>query len=150
MPTRALCLEHNVGITFLSQVGVHEPTLARAVLGSRSDAVIALIDQVLKLNAALLEHATDRPRAALRSFLVLAKDQEQRALVLPAVRQRILNRLENACDLVLPGTTGTTSMWPMNITGLRAGSEPASVTNSEWPMSSTSPAANTRGQACCI
>lgn len=122
---------------------MHEPTLARAVLGSRSDAVIALIDQVLKLNAALLEHATDRPRAALRSFLVLAKGQEQRALVLPAVRQRILNRLENACDLVLhvdsaatpdvgivhvpakgacvqsasvPGTTGTTSMWPMNIT----------------------------------
>lgn len=101
MPARALCLEHNVGITLLSQVGVHEPTPARAVLGSRNDAVVTLVDQVLKFNTALLEHATDRPRAVLRGLLILAKSQQQGALVLPTVRQRILNRLENACDLIL-------------------------------------------------
>ena len=101
MSTRALCLEHNVGITFLSQVGVHEPTLARAVLGSRNDAVVALVNQVLKLNAALLERAADGTCAVLRRLLVLAKGQEQCALVLPTVRQRILDSLENACDLVL-------------------------------------------------
>lgn len=116
---------------------MHEPVLARAVLGSRNDAVVALVDQVLKLNAALLERAADGACAVLRSLLVLAKGQEQRALVLPTVCQRILNRLENACDLVfhidsaatpnvgvvympakgayvqsssVPGTTGTTSM----------------------------------------
>ena len=101
MPARTLCLEHNVGITFLSQVGVHEPTLARAVLGSRSDAVIALVDQVLKLNAALLERAANGACAVLRGFLVLAKGEQQRTLVLPTVRQCILNSFENACDLVL-------------------------------------------------
>ena len=100
MSTRALCLEHNVGITFLSQVGVHEPTLARAVLGSRNDAVVALVDQVLKLNAAPLERTANGACSVLRSLLVLAKGQEQRALVLPTVRQRILDSLENACDLV--------------------------------------------------
>ena len=101
MPTLTLRLEHDIGIALLRKVGVHKPALARAVLGSRNDAVITLVDQVFKFNTALLEHATDRPRAVLRGFLVLAKGQEQRALVLPAMRQRILNRLENACDLVL-------------------------------------------------
>ena len=100
MPALTLRLEHDIGIALLGKVGVHEPVLARAVLGSRNDAVVALVDQVLKLNAALLEHATDGACAVLRSLLVLAKGQEQRALVLPTVRQRILNRLENACDLV--------------------------------------------------
>ena len=79
---------------------MHKPALARAVLGSRNDAVVTLVDQVLKLNAALLERAADGACAALRSLLVLAKGQEQRALVLPTVRQRILDSLENACDLV--------------------------------------------------
>ena len=79
---------------------MHKPALARAVLGSRNDAVVALVDQVLKLNAALFEHAADGTRTELRGFLVLAKSQQQGALVLPAVCERILNRLENACDLV--------------------------------------------------
>lgn len=79
---------------------MHKPALARAVLGSRNDTVVTLVDQVFKFNTALLEHATDRPRAVLRGFLVLAKSQQQRTLVLPTVRQRILNRLENTCDLV--------------------------------------------------
>ena len=79
---------------------MHEPVLARAVLGSRNDAVVALVDQVLKLNAALLERAADGTCAVLRGFLVLAKGEQQGTLVLPAVRERILNRLENACDLV--------------------------------------------------
>ena len=100
MSTHTLCLEHNVGIALLREVGVHEPTLARAVLSSRNNTVVALVDQVLKLNAALLEHAADGACAVLRSLLVLAKGEQQGALVLPAVRQRILNRLENACDLV--------------------------------------------------
>ena len=101
MPTRALCLEHNVGITLLSQVGVHEPTLARVVLGSRNNTVVTLVDQIFKFSTALLEHAADSSSAVLRGFLVLAKGEQQRTLVLPAVRQRILNRLENACDLIL-------------------------------------------------
>lgn len=79
---------------------MHKPALARAVLGSRNNTVVTLVDQVFKFNTALLEHATDGTCAVLRSLLVLAKGQEQRALVLPTVRQRILNRLENACDLV--------------------------------------------------
>ena len=80
---------------------MHKPALARAVLGSRNDTVVALVDQVLKLNAALLERAADGACAALRSLLVLAKSQQQGALMLPTVRQRILDGLENACDLVL-------------------------------------------------
>ena len=101
MPALALRPEHDIGIALLREVGVHEPTLARAVLGSRNDAVVALVDQVLKLNAALLERAANGACTVLRGFLVLAKGQEQRALVLPTVRQRILDSLENACDLVL-------------------------------------------------
>ena len=101
MSTRALCLEHDIGVALLGKVGMHKPALARAVLGSRNDAVVALVDQVLKLNAALLEHAADGACAVLRSLLVLAKGQQQRALVLPTVRQRILDSLENTCDLVL-------------------------------------------------
>ena len=100
MPAFTLRLEHDIGIALLREIGMHKPALARAVLGSRNDAVVALVDQVLKLNAALLEHAADGARAVLRSLLVLAKGEQQGALVLPAVRQRILNRLENACDLV--------------------------------------------------
>ena len=79
---------------------MHKPALARAVLGSRNNTVVTLVDQVFKFNTALLEHATDRPRAVLRGFLVLTKGDQQGTSVLPAVRQRILNRLENACDLV--------------------------------------------------
>ncbi len=41
-------------------------------------------------------------------------------------------------------------MWPMSMTGLRAESEPPSVTNSEWSIARPRPPANTRGQACCI
>ena len=100
MPALTLRLEHNIGVALLREVGMHKPALARAVLGSWNDAVVTLVDQVLKLNAALLERAADGACAVLRSLLVLAKGQEQRALVLPTVRQRILNRLENACDLV--------------------------------------------------
>ena len=100
MPALALRLEHNIGVALLGKVGMHKPALARAVLGSRNDTVVTLVDQVFKFNTALLEHATDRPRAVLRGFLVLAKSQQQRTLVLPTVRQRILNRLENARDLV--------------------------------------------------
>ena len=100
MPALTLRLEHNIGVALLGKVGMHKPALARAVLGSRNDAVVTLVDQVLKLNAALLERAADGACAVLRSLLVLAKGQEQRALVPPTVRQRILNRLENACDLV--------------------------------------------------
>ena len=100
MSTLTLRLEHDIGIALLREVGVHEPTLARAVLGIRNDAVVALVDQVFKFNAAFLEHAADCSRAVLRGFLVLAKSEQQGTLVLPAVRQRILNRLENACDLV--------------------------------------------------
>ena len=101
MPALTLRLEHDVGVALLGKVGMHKPALARAVLGSRNNTVVALVDQVFKFNAAFLEHAADCSRAVLRSFLVLAKGEQQRALVLPAVRQRILNRLENACDLVL-------------------------------------------------
>ena len=101
MPALALRLEHDIGVALLGKVGMHKPALARAVLGSRNNTVVTLVDQVFKFNTALLEHATDRPRAVLRGFLVLAKSQQQGALVLPAVHQRILNRLENACDLVL-------------------------------------------------
>lgn len=101
MSTRALCLEHDIGVAFLSQVGVHEPALACAVLGSRNNTVVTLVDQVFKFNAAFLERAADGACAVLRSLLVLAKGQEQRALVLPTVRQRILDSLENAYDLVL-------------------------------------------------
>ena len=53
MPALTLRLEHDIGIALLGKVGVHEPVLARAVLGSRNDAVVALVDQVLKLNAGL-------------------------------------------------------------------------------------------------
>ena len=101
MTTLTLRLEHDIGIALLREVGVHEPTLARAVLGIRNDAVVALVDQELELNTALLERAADGACTVLRCLLVLAKGQEQRALVLPTVRQRILDSLENACDLVL-------------------------------------------------
>ena len=47
------------------------------------------------------ERTADGACAALRRLLVLAKGQEQRPLVLPTVRQRKLDSLENACDLVL-------------------------------------------------
>ena len=63
-------------------------------------ALVILVDQVLKLNAALLEHAANGTRAALRGLLILAKGQQQGSFVLPAVRQRILNGLQDACDLV--------------------------------------------------
>ena len=101
MPALALRLEHDIGIALFGQVGMHKPALARAVLGSRNDTVVTLVDQELELNTALLEHAADSSSAVLRGFLVLAKGEQQRTLVLPTVRQRILNRLENACDLIL-------------------------------------------------
>ena len=100
MPTFALRLEHDIGIALLGQIGVHEPALARGILSGRDDAVVALVDQVLKLNAALLERAADGTRAVLRGLLVLTKGEQQRALVLPTVCKCILNRLENARDLV--------------------------------------------------
>ena len=108
MPAFTLRLEHDIGIALLREVGMHKPALARAILGIRNDAVVALVDQVFKFNTALLEHTTDRSRAVLRGFLVLAKGEQQGALVLPAVRQRILNRLENACDLVFHVDSATT------------------------------------------
>ena len=73
MPALTLRLEHNIGVALLGKVGMHKPALARAVLGSRNDAVVALVDQVLKLNAALLERAADGACAVLRRLLVLAK-----------------------------------------------------------------------------
>ena len=100
MPALTLRLEYDIGVTLLREVGMHKPALARAILGSRNNTVVTLVDQIFKFNATLLEHTTDRPRAVLRGFLVLAKGEQQGTLVLPAVRERILNRLENACDLV--------------------------------------------------
>ena len=100
MPALATRPQHDIGVALLREIGVHKPALARAVLGSRNDAVVALVDQVFKFNTALLEHAADGTRTELRGFLVLAKGEQQRTLVLPTVRQCILNRLENARDLV--------------------------------------------------
>ena len=87
---------------------MHEPALARGILGRWNDTVVALVDQVLKLNAALLERAADGTRAVLRGLLVLTKGEQQRALVLPTVCKCILNRLENACDLVFHVDCATT------------------------------------------
>ena len=100
VPAFALRLEHDIGIALLGKIGMHKPTRTCAVLGSRNDTIVALVNQVLKLNAALFERTTDGTRAVLRGLLVLAKGEQQRALVLPTMRQRILNRLENARDLV--------------------------------------------------
>ena len=100
MPAFASRLEYDIGIALLGKIGMHKPTLTCAVLGSRNDTIVTLVDQVLKLNAALLERAADGACAVLRRLLVLAKGQQQGSFVLPAVRQRILNGLQDACDLV--------------------------------------------------
>ena len=101
MPALATRPQHDIGVALLREIGMHKPTLARAVLGSRNDTVVTLVDQVFKFNTALLERAADGTRTELRGFLVLAKGEQQGALVLPIVRQRILDSLENACDLIL-------------------------------------------------